>query len=251
VADRVNFQPVQPVRAYERVVEQIETAVLRGDLQAGQRLPGERELMRQFQVSRSTIREALRVLESNGLIRSRPGDPYGPELLAFTPDVLRKSLTRLASGGGVTLGDLLQFRVVLDGSTTYLAASLRTPEQLVEMEAALQAMRDSVGGDYEAFSQADVSFHEAVARASRNQLLQVCSDVVRLAALRLISEKISHAPDRVELMRTWLQRHTDVFEAIRAGDAAAAAHRARMDLYEYYSPHLPPEEQQTLHHLAH
>jgi DNA-binding FadR family transcriptional regulator len=246
----VTFQPARPVRAYERVVEQIESALLRGELRAGERLPGERELMRQFEVSRSTVREALRVLESNGLVRSRPGDPSGPELLAFTPDVLRKALTRLAAGAGITLNELLQFRVVLDGSTAHLAALLRTPEQLAEMEAALAAMRESVGGDRAAFSRADVDFHEAVARASRNQLLRVCSEVVRHAALQLIADRIAQAPDRVELMHTWLRRHTDVYEAIRAGDPALAARRAKLDLYEYYGPHLPPDEQQTLQHLA-
>lgn len=81
----LQFQPVQPVRAYQRIVEQIEEALSRGDLVPGQRLPSERELVTQFAVSRSTVREALRVLESNGMVRSRPGDPNGPEILPFSP----------------------------------------------------------------------------------------------------------------------------------------------------------------------
>ena len=84
------FQPVQPVRAYQRIVEQVEEALARGDLRPGQRLPSERELVAQFEVSRSTVREALRVLESNGVVRSRPGDPNGPEVLPFSPAALRK-----------------------------------------------------------------------------------------------------------------------------------------------------------------
>jgi len=72
------FQQVQPVRLYQRIVEQIEDALARGELKPGQRLPSERELVVQFGASRSTVREALRVLESNGVVRSRPGDPDGP-----------------------------------------------------------------------------------------------------------------------------------------------------------------------------
>ena len=84
MADGPRFQPVQPVRAYQRIVEQVEDALVRGELAPGQRLPSERELVTQFAVSRSTVREALRVLESNGVVRSRPGDPNGPEILPFS-----------------------------------------------------------------------------------------------------------------------------------------------------------------------
>ncbi|MGO4599699.1 FadR/GntR family transcriptional regulator [Terrabacter sp. 2RAF25] len=73
------FEPVRSVRLYERIVEQVEEAIARGELRPGERLPSERELVVQFGTSRATVREALRVLESNGVVRSRPGDPNGPE----------------------------------------------------------------------------------------------------------------------------------------------------------------------------
>ena len=95
MSERNQFRPVQPVRAYERIVEQVEDAMARGELKPGQRLPSERELVTQFAVSRSTVREALRVLASNGVVRSRPGDPRGPEVLAFSTNGLAKQMTRL------------------------------------------------------------------------------------------------------------------------------------------------------------
>ena len=90
----MQFEPVAPVHAYERIVAQIEEAVYSGRLKPGERLPGERELMTQFGVGRSTVREALRVLQAAELIRSRPGDPRGPEVLAASPGALqdRKSV---------------------------------------------------------------------------------------------------------------------------------------------------------------
>ena len=167
------------MRAYQRIVEQVEDALARGDLRPGQRLPSERELVGQFEVSRSTVREALRVLESNGVVRSRPGDPNGPEVLPFSSGALRKQMVRLARVDEVRLSELVSFRMILDGSATMLAARLRTAEQLAEMESAIEVMRAAIDIGYEEFSEADIAFHEAVARASRNSLIQVCNDVVR------------------------------------------------------------------------
>ena len=148
MSEGTRFQPVQPVRAYQRIVEQVEDALVRGDLRPGQRLPSERELVSQFEVSRSTVREALRVLESNGVVRSRPGDPNGPEVLPFSSGALRKQMVRLARVDEVSLSELVSFRMILDGSATMLAAQLRTPEQLAEMESAIEVMRAAIDVGY-------------------------------------------------------------------------------------------------------
>jgi GntR family transcriptional repressor for pyruvate dehydrogenase complex len=241
------FQPVQPVRAYERIVEQIEEAMLRGDLKIGERLPSERELMRSFQVSRSTVREALRVLQSNGVLRSRPGDPNGPELLPIGPEVLLRPLTRLASSKQISVLELLQFRILLEGTTSYLAAALRTEEQLAEMQDALQALIASVEHGHQAWSEADVAFHETIAKASGNALLQVCGDVVRSVAMGMIENKIASATDSVDLMSEWVAVHSRMFDAIRDGDAELAGRQARIDLYTGYAGYLEPGEQELLH----
>lgn len=243
------FSPVQHVRAYERIVEQIESAVLSGELAAGQNLPSERELMRQFEVSRATIREALRVLESRGLVRSRPGNPKGPEVLSFQTNLLRTPLSHLARVEHVSLTDLLQFRMVLEGSATYLAALLRTDEQLAEMEETLAEMVASVERGMAAFSAADLRFHDAVARASGNELLSVCSDVVRGVVLQMMHEHIAGAPDSVDLMQTWLQAHSALLDAIRAGDAELAARRIRQDLFDHYQMHVAPERREVVEQM--
>jgi DNA-binding FadR family transcriptional regulator len=216
------FQPVQPVRAYQRIVEQVEDALFRGDLAPGQRLPSERELVTQFAVSRSTVREALRVLESNGVVRSRPGDPNGPEILPFSQTALRKQLVRLARVDELTLSELIGFRMIMDGAAIQVASRLRTPEQLAEMEETLVAMRAAIDVDFAAFSEADLAFHDVIARISRNSLIQTCNEVVRGVVLGLISDKITHAPNSRALMLESLQHHAEVVEAIRAGRGQAA-----------------------------
>lgn len=240
------FEPVRPVRAYERVVEQIEDRVFSGQLVPGERLPSEREMMAQFAVGRSTVREALRVLESGGVVRSRPGDPRGPEILPFSAETLRKSLARLAAVQGIGLGELVQFRMLLEGSANLLAARLATEAELVEMEAALAAMSAALDEGYAQFSLADVAFHDVVARVSGSTLIRVCSDVVRGVVLGLIEQKIAHADDRRELMRQSLRHHADVLAAVRSRDGERAARLARETLHAYYAGYVPAGERRAL-----
>lgn len=240
------FEPVQAVRAYERVVEQVEEAIERGVLTPGQRLPSERDLMVQFSVSRSTVREALRVLQARGLVRSRPGDPNGAEVLAFSPATLHKSMSTLARVSELSLAELVQFRMVLDASANLLAARLRTEEQLAEMDVAIARMREAVEESYESFSAADVAFHDAVARASGNKLIQICTDVVRSIVLDLVSEKIAGASDRKALMLESIGHHEEVLAAVRAGDGPLAARLARRTMYDYYAVYVPEGERPAL-----
>ncbi len=243
------FEQVRSVRLYERIVEQVEEAVGRGELRPGQRLPSERELVVQFGTSRATVREALRVLESNGVVRSRPGDPNGPEILPVTSGQLTKQMRRLARADGLTLSQLLVSRMMLDSTANRLAATLRTESQLAEMEAAIVQMREAVEGGYASFSEADFAFHEAIARASGNTLIQVCNAVVRDTVLSLISDKIAHARNSKALMRRSLGHHEQVLDAIRSGDGAAAAHASLHSLYDYYAGYVPAPERATLRAL--
>ncbi|MFI6290542.1 FadR/GntR family transcriptional regulator [Nonomuraea sp. NPDC050790] len=247
--DGPRFEPVRTVRAYERIVEQIEEAVESGALAPGGRLPSERELMAQFSVSRSTVREALRVLQARGLVRSRPGDPNGAEVLPFTPAALHKSMTTLARVDQLSLGELVGFRMTLDSAANLLAARLRTEGQLAEMDAAITAMRAAAETGYDAFSAADVAFHDAVARASGNKLIQICTDVVRSIVLNLVAEKIAAAPDQDGLMRQSIRHHEEVLAAVRAGDGPLAARLSRQTMYDYYVGYVPTPEQAALRAL--
>ncbi|MED7924877.1 GntR family transcriptional regulator [Nonomuraea sp. LP-02] len=240
------FEPVRAVRAYERVVEQIEEAVESGALTPGERLPSERELMVQFSVGRSTVREALRVLQARGLVRSRPGDPNGAEVLPFSPVVLKKSMTTLARVSELSLGELVQFRMVLDAAAVLLAARLRTEEHLAEMAAAVDDMK---AADAAGFGAADAAFHDAVARAGGNKLIQVCTDVVRAVMVGLVEDRLARAPDREALMRRSVAHHEDVIAALRAGDGPLAARLTRQSMYDYYAGHLPAEERAALRAL--
>jgi DNA-binding FadR family transcriptional regulator len=244
------FQTVQPVRAYQRVVEQVEQAVLSGALKPGERLPSERELMAQFGVSRSTVREALRVLESGGMVRSRPGDPHGPLVLPYSPAGLEKSLSRLAQLDQLSLAELLQFRMVVEGGAYLLAGRMRTDEQLAEMQRALDAMERASETGYAAFSEADLAFHDTVARISGNMLIVICSQVVHGVVLDMIAGKLEQAADAHAVMAETLDHHRQVLAAVQAGNGRLAARLAREKLYEYYAGHLSADQRTALKWLV-
>ncbi|MDN5794876.1 MAG: GntR family transcriptional regulator [Intrasporangium sp.] len=246
IQDALRFERVQPVRLYERIVEQIEGAITRGELRPGERLPSERELVVQFGTSRATVREALRVLESTGVVRSRPGDPRGPEILEIDAESLRRPLARLAGAARLSLGQLIVSRMMLDSTANQLAAQLRTDEQLVWIERAVDTMRTALDEGEEAFSKADMAFHELITCVAGNPLIKLGHAAVRDTVLALISNTITDAADSRVVMQRSLAHHEEVLDAIRAGDGPRAAHASLRSLYEYYSGSVPETERAAL-----
>ena len=104
-----DVSPARP-RAFQAIVDRIET----GGLKPGDRLPSERDLVTEYGVSRSSVREALRVLESRHLISRNAGERRGAEVVAYSPEPARRTLSLMTKS--VRLGDLVQFRMVADSS---------------------------------------------------------------------------------------------------------------------------------------
>lgn len=167
-------------RTYELVVEQIQTLCLENNLPPGGRLPSERDLASLFGVSRNSVREALKGLESKGFLEIRQG---GGSFLAQTKhDMLGNELgTRIDAAEIQYIDDMLELRRAFEVEAASLAAQRATPDNL-------QAMRDVLGqmalaaNDPELGVQADVDFHLQVANATKNQLL---IDLMETLAKRL------------------------------------------------------------------
>ncbi|WP_341394163.1 FadR/GntR family transcriptional regulator [Arthrobacter sp. G119Y2] len=246
---KINFTPAVPVLTYERVVEQIEEAILSGTLEPGQHLPSERELVVQFSVSRPTVREALRVLQSRGLIASRPGVRTGPEVLPLSGHALERSFSTLARVAALSLSDLVQFRIVLESSACRLAASLHTEEQLETMSSAVARMEAAVH-DADLFNRADLDFHAAVWEASRNLLLQTSGQAVSSAILGLMNDRISVAPDPRGAMEESAASDRALFEAIAAGNSPAAGAHAQQAIADHFKQYLDDRGRKALHALA-
>ncbi|WP_084125498.1 FadR/GntR family transcriptional regulator [Demequina sp. NBRC 110054] len=243
-----DFQAVKTQRAYEMIVSQVEDAIADGSLKPGQHLPSEREMMENFSVSRPTVREALRVLESMGVIRSRHGDPRGPEILPPSADLLVRPVRRLVRTNNLNLADFLPVRMSIESVACSRAATLRSDEQLARMDAAIAVMQEVIDGDHtpEAFTRAEVQFHEAVWEAGHNGLVTLIGKVTQDLMFEMIQSKLSSATDAVELMRESRAHDAEILEAIRARDGQLAGGLAKRYILEYYGDHVSESERALL-----
>lgn len=241
------FTPVQKVSAYESIVLQIESAVERGELKPGDRLPGERKLMSDFSVSRATVREALRVLQATGLIESRPGDPRGAVISHYSPRLLEKSMSQLARLESVSRGELLQFRLILESSACLLAARYRSDADLERIEQRLRELQASVEqhGDRH-FSEHVSRFQAAIRHASQNQLLEVTGNVVSGIMAELLASRLSTDADRTARVRRSALDAERLVDAIRAGEPEQASAIQSENIYRFYADDLDAAEREAL-----
>lgn len=235
-------------RAYQLIVDDVEQRIRSGELRPGDRLSSERDLVATYDVSRSSVREALRVLESMGLIELASGDRRGAFVRAPSPAPARHSLLLLTQT--VALADLIEFRMVADGAANLMAARCRTDADLVLLERNMARMRESMRLGYEEFSRIDLEFHNLIARISGNDVLQLCGDAVRESILESIRQKIALADDQTAIMLQSIGHHRDVFEAIRDHDGIRASRLAREQMFAYYARHLDADEQAVLTDLV-
>jgi DNA-binding FadR family transcriptional regulator len=224
------FTAVRRLRSFDEVVAQIQGAILSGRYQAGDRLPPERDLCALFEVSRPTLREALRALEVLGSLDIRPGKRGGIFVASPSGDGVGVALAALIGLHGATAAELNEFRAGFEGETAALAA---TRASTAEIEAiagiAAQAQGSGARGDsvWSDMVAIDLAFHEAVAAGSHNR--------VRVAVML----GLHHAVQRVEftiapivddaLLRSVGEELTGIAAAIAARDADRA--RAAMGLH--------------------
>ncbi len=214
------LKAVKKTRIYEDIVQQIMGLVTSGKLKSGDQLPPERELSETFQVSRASVREAIRALESMGLVESRPGN--GTYISANRVESIIQPLATLLLHEKDGLLELLEARKVIEPHLTYLAAKRATLEDIERMERILaeQEAQIAAGGTG---VEADTAFHNALAEASKNKvLLRLVNGIVDLLAES--REKALQTGDRPKKS---LSMHRDVMTAIKKGDAKGAERAMR------------------------
>lgn len=240
------FEPVAKARAFETVVEQIETAIVQGVLRPGDHLPPERTLVEEFQVSRSTVREALRILESIGLLKTEPGSPRGPRVSPSSTRGLQRMLGGVLRIEQIGLADLVQYRMISGSAANFLAAHLRTDEHLQQMAVAIKVMESASTDDPEAFARADMEFHEAVTQAAGNNFMTKVGTVINQVIVDVVAETIEVANNSGSMRQEFIAVHRRILQAIEERDADAAAAQARTSLYDVYAPLLSEPDQERL-----
>lgn len=215
--DLAGLRPVQRSSLYEEVLQRIRQYAQGANLRAGDRLPSERDLAAALKASRSTIKQALVVLEVQGLVETR----HGGGTFLLRDDLSAESVKTLLDRRE-RLPHVLEVRMALEGKLAELAAARRTEADLEAMEAALADMASAVARAADP-APGDKSFHGAVAAAARNPLLSRLLDQIasEISESRAESLRQPHRPAQS------LQQHREIAAAIAAGDPVAA--HAAMD----------------------
>jgi GntR family transcriptional repressor for pyruvate dehydrogenase complex len=207
-------QPIRRDRLYQGIVAQIEALLERGELKPGDQLPAERLLADQFEVSRASVREALRSLELLGIVETRPGG--GTFVRQGRPDDLTRPLSSLISRGH-TVSDVIDVRGLIEPAVSERAAQKITAPELEELREILRAQEAKIAAG-EPYADEDTRFHEVIGQASRNELLVTMLGVI-WDVLRSSREEWLQTEKRAQ---TSLAAHRRILAALEAHDPVAA-----------------------------
>jgi GntR family transcriptional regulator, transcriptional repressor for pyruvate dehydrogenase complex len=210
-----SIEPVKSTRIYAEIVRQIRSLIADGHLKSGDRLPPERDLAERFRVSRTSVREALRALESTGLVEIRAGE--GAFVRQVSVESLIEPLAVVILAQRETIAELYEARRVLEPPIAALAARRATPDELGEMTRILDEQAAEVAAGRTGLAQ-DAAFHTAVGHSAHNRAItRIVSALMDL--LTQTREDSLHTPGRPQRSH---QDHRRVLTAIQSRDAEAA-----------------------------
>jgi GntR family transcriptional regulator, transcriptional repressor for pyruvate dehydrogenase complex len=209
------FQTAKPTKIFQDVVSQIEEAILTGRIRTGETLPSERELKETFQISRGTLREALRVLEQKGLIEIRLGVGGGSVVRDVDHGRVSESLGLLIRSQKVSLLHLAEFREAVEGSIAAQAAERRSASDVRQLKDLIDAARKCIEfgrRQRDEFLEVDRQIHMTIAATTGNPIYQ--------SVLSSIHDNIHRYYDRFLSMddRELLENFTDLCELVDAID---------------------------------
>jgi GntR family transcriptional regulator, transcriptional repressor for pyruvate dehydrogenase complex len=223
----VRFKPIRQVRVSEEIAEQLKHSILLGHFKPGDKLPPERDLAQEFQVSRVALREAIRALENLGFIITRQGATGGAYVTELTFEHLAEAFLNLFLAGKISIPEMYQVRQLVEPEVARLAAANIAPEYAKRLREALAAEELP-----------ETSFPEDFERKTRVHLLlaEMCEnrffDALVRSAMGLTRRVIEAVqPDPPFIHPAGL--HRPIVEAVLAGNADAAAEAMKRHTVEF------------------
>lgn len=213
----IGFAPIAPQRAFEDIAAQIRELVASGKLKPGDRLPAERDLSAKFNVSRNTLREALRALELSGMIELRKGASGGAFVLPGNSGVVVSGLRDLYHLGAISPEHLTEARIWLSEIVVRVACERMTEDDLQALEENVAlAAEAQKSGDFDERSRLHREFHNLLAASTRNPIIDITMEAV-MEVMRKFIDRIGPSENPYTLpSRRRLLKH------LRARDAEAA-----------------------------
>lgn len=197
------------------VVDKITNSIINGELSDGELLPPENELCEMFGISRSILREAIRVLVSKGLVEVKQG--YGTFVRLPKIDVPEEAVRNYLMTNTFSLLELMEVRTPIEVEMARLAAERRVKKHVNSMEKSLQIMY-SKSNSVDVYAEADEAFHKAIIDASCNPLFGIMSNSIMV--ILHISRQLAIRHFGVEVV---IQEHEGIFEAIKNQQPSIAA----------------------------
>lgn len=222
---RPGFEPVRAERLFEKVCEQIRRKLGSGELRPGDRLPPEREFAIELGVGRAAVREAFKTLQVSGLLELRMGVKGGAYIREGTVDVLTRSLADLVTVGRISMRSLAEARSEIHGLVVRRACERATEEDFAALDENLRQIDEfAATGDLKRRSDAAIEFFRLVARATRNEVLEILVDsLAHLIRITVLDRSPpAYRPELVPVRRR-------IVAALRARDVKRAT--AEMDRY--------------------
>ncbi len=218
---QVKLSPISVLKTSQVLAAELRRQILGMALPTGAPLPTERDLVTQTGLSRSSVREALRILEAENLVQTRPGRFGGTATNRPNDDSLGRSISLFVHGRGISLASLLQTREAIEPSLAALAAQSRSEAEMTLLNEATQRVEDAFD-DVPLFLRENVNWHIAIASASHNELLRA----FLTASSNLIYKATAIDNFSTEdVRRQVIQAHRRILEAIATKDADAARRR--------------------------
>lgn len=234
----VEFQAIRRNAVAHAAIDTIKQMIMRGELRAGQRLPAERELAVQLQVSRPSLREAIRALIALNILESRHGD--GTFVSSLEPDLLSEPIDFVLQLNDSAFLGLFEARRVLEAGVAALAAERATEAELDELEEFVRSGRPKLE-DPEAFIQHDVEFHDRIRRAARSPVLS--SMLSSVSALSYESRR--RTAQSASVRARAFSDHGAMVSTLKARDPEAAQ-RAMVEHLQHVSDGLPSSGRRPL-----
>jgi DNA-binding FadR family transcriptional regulator len=225
----VRLSPIDVPKASDVLVHELRERILRGEFAEGTALPPERELVVQTRMSRTTVREALRILEVQGLVRIRAGRAGGAFVQRPGNESVTSSLSLLIRGRQIRLAAVLETREAIEPICAQLAAQHRTDDDIAALKSANAPIADP-DSTLTDFLQANVDWHVAVATATHNEL--IAAFMTALSRAIYTSTENENFVD-AEVRKVTARAHNSITQAIEKRDVAAAVRRMSRHVHSY------------------
>ncbi|MFI5086212.1 MAG: FadR/GntR family transcriptional regulator [Actinomycetales bacterium] len=230
-------QPAGP-RAYEAVLASIEADLRAGRLSIGDRLPGERTLSERHGISRASVRDAIRILDVMGVVRTAVGSgPNSGAIVISDPAAGLSSTLRLhVASRHLPVADIVQARILME---TWAAAAAATEKPIDEPSLAraveLLALMDDPGLDRESFHDLDAQFHVLLSTLAGNAVVSAMMESLRLSIMDYVRGSVTTDEQWRPVARTLRAQHHGILDAVLARDGNLAARLLREHIEWFFA----------------